>query len=203
MTEIPSCNILWNVGIKTCLMSVRQLSQSLLRWRWVFWNWLRDFEWQKLASGCMQTVSVTNSEQQQQLDRELWGCLLSCCENILEGKETFLVNGYLTICSETQILSHEWSVLLHDALCICYRSLLVSIKILGKLFCWFKFGPTHPVKLKTVMVFYYVPGLGSSVSPRQLFFWISEKFLTVSLERVCSAPWIILHSHTFAISLFT
>ena len=153
MTGISSCNILWNVGSKTCLMTLRQLSQCLERWRWVFWIWLRDFEWLKLAAVCLQTVIVTNSKQQQQLDKELWGCLLSCCENILEGKGTFLVNDYLTICSESQILSHESSELLNDTLCICYCSLLISINILGKQFCLFTFGPTHSVNLKTVMVF--------------------------------------------------
>ena len=120
----PSCNILWNFESKALLMKLRNLSQSLHIGPWVFWNWLRDFEYLKLASGCLQSLRVRKSlQQQQQLDKELWGCFFFCCEKILPS-----VVMILSRCIQwhTQIFCHETSEHLHDDLSSCCCSLLVT-----------------------------------------------------------------------------
>jgi len=68
----------------------------------------------KLTSVFLQKLTVTNREQQQ-LDKELWGCLLSWCEKILNGKETSLVRNSLMISSVRHtFFSHEGSDYFHD-----------------------------------------------------------------------------------------
>jgi len=57
-------------------MKFRNLRLSLKKGPWGFWIWLGVSNW--LFSGCLQTLNVTKSEQQQ-LDKELLRCLLSCC----------------------------------------------------------------------------------------------------------------------------
>jgi hypothetical protein len=63
------------------------LKQALC-WCWGTWalSYREDrlcliWMWLKVISGCLQTVTVTESERQQ-LDKEIWGCLLSCCEKM-------------------------------------------------------------------------------------------------------------------------
>jgi len=107
-TRSTSCNILWNFGNKNTLMKLRNLSQSLQRGQWRIWILLRHFEGLKLASVCLKTLTVTNSELQQ-LDKELWGRLFSCCEKILKGKATYLVNDSFAVSSDTHATSLSWS----------------------------------------------------------------------------------------------
>ena len=65
-------------------MKLRNLRLTLYTGQWGFWIWMTDFEWLKLAWDCLQTVTVTNSEQQQ-LDKEILGCWLSCYYKFLRG----------------------------------------------------------------------------------------------------------------------
>ena len=67
----------------------------------MIWIWLRDLECLKLASGCLQTLTVTRSKQQQ-LEKVLWDAWFPALENILKGKETILVSDPSTAYLETQ-----------------------------------------------------------------------------------------------------
>ena len=67
--------ILLKFGSNASLKKLRNLILSL---RWGprrCCSWLRGLDWLQLASGCLGTVIGPGSGQQQ-LDRELWGCLL-------------------------------------------------------------------------------------------------------------------------------
>jgi len=67
----------------------------------------------KLTSVFLQKLTVTKRGQQQ-LDKELWGCLLSWFEKILNGNETPLVRNSLMISSVRHTFSHEGSDYVHD-----------------------------------------------------------------------------------------
>ena len=107
MTRSASCNLVWNFGRKSSLMKLRKLSKILYSVHWVIWIWLRDFGGLKLASGCLQTATLTKSEQQQ-LDNVFWDAWFLALQKILKGKEVFLVSDTSTLFSETWVNYLSW-----------------------------------------------------------------------------------------------
>jgi hypothetical protein len=76
----------------------------------------------QLASSCLQAPTVTNRKLQQ-LDKEMWGCLIARCENSKLQEEIYdLVH--------TGLFSHFISLLLLVSIMLVGRNFLQTLEII-------------------------------------------------------------------------
>jgi hypothetical protein len=166
------------------------------------WILLRDFEWLKLASVCLQTQIVTNSEQKQ-LDKELWGCLLSCCEKILKGKETFLVGDTFTISSVRHGIFLSWSKRSTSCFLVKLSLLAAGFNIVFEHPYASFSSVTQPPNQHQIRRYPLLSlRLSSSVSLKAIFPDFQKFFLSSSPGHLCSASRSIFQHRTYATSHF-
>jgi len=116
--------VLFKFWSRMPLKKPRNMSLSLRCGPWWLWSWLKGLGWLQLASRCLRALIGSNSEQQ--LDRELWWCLLVVRSFWRRRKGLHLaglvLDNFLVILSGTRSLPPVLSDMMIQMTCLQFKS---------------------------------------------------------------------------------